>query len=103
MHVVACSFCSVVQNPHRSPQVLKECHLNFCWEFINPDPSTLAVRSDIDLLEPCSWVRSLSRHRASALGARCQATTHVDRVSPDGISICNRWEPLWPSLRPRYC
>lgn len=34
-------------------RVLKECHLNFCWE---PCTSTLTVRSDIGLLEPCSWV-----------------------------------------------
>jgi hypothetical protein len=34
--------------------------------------------------EPCSWVRALSRHRASALGAGWQHTTAVDRVFPDG-------------------
>jgi len=42
--------------------------------------STLAVRSDhIDLLEPCSWVRSLSRHRDSELGVGSSHHYHACR------------------------
>jgi hypothetical protein len=84
VHEVAYSYCSAVQVPTDRRRYSKNV------TSISAGNSAPRHWQFGPMLEPCSWVGALSRHRASAFGAGWQPTTatRVDRVSPDGILIC---------------